>query len=202
MKSCFKKWCADEKRESGSTWSSLFSERRRKCWIVSKRISRTSSMVHHGRWCTSPPSSTYRAWDKFNITSIFVSWIYFQVTFNAKLLVECLDCSKVDYRGDICSSSMGCSWFYSLSLSRIISPCPKSFINKSQRELKCVYWLSSFVPFLSLKPARLPILITTQNECSYMLLYNIINCNIRYHWWRVLETRTTDRTTLVFLEVC
>lgn len=75
----------------------------------------------------------------------------------------------------------------------------KSIINKPQLELRCFYWLFSFAPFLNLKAARHPILITTQSKCLYMLLHNIINCDIRYHRRRILETCTTDRTTLVFL---
>lgn len=55
------------------------------------------------------------------------------------------------------------------------------------------------MPFLSLKAARHPILFTTQSKCLYMFLYNIINCNVRYHGQRILESCTTDRTSLVFL---
>ena len=168
---------------------------------MSNGLSRNLSNVHRGcAWCNSPPLplSTYRSWNKF---SILVSWIYFQVIFDKPiwLLVECMDCSsKVDYRRNNCSSSMSRRWF--LSVSRTVSPCSKVHHQcKSQLELRCFYWLFSFVPFLSLKAAWLPILITTQTKSLYMLFYNIINSNIRYHRRRILETCTTDRTTLVFL---
>lgn len=77
--------------------------------------------------CNLPPrpSLSYRPWDKFIITVILVTWICFQVTSNAGLiwlLVEYLDCGKIDDRGEKYSGS---TRFHYLSLSRIVSPCSK-----------------------------------------------------------------------------